>query len=144
MWSAYPLAVDSLLWIDALIGSLMGEREDEGARISLPAVILITRPLSLGKTPDTISIVLKLKQWDRRPFLIATFMEIFSIESISRSSVKHGSLEGSISKNLAQENNFLSFGTGSWTLKNLFNIMINRLYCWNRICINLEICKFLL
>ena len=45
--------------------------------------------------------------------LIATVMECFICESISRSSVKHGSLEGSISKNLAQENNFLSFGTGS-------------------------------
>ena len=85
----------------------MGEREDEGARISLAAAI--TRPLSLCIPSNTISVAFKFKQRYRYSFTITTLMERFTSEAMLRPSVKHGCFEASTSEDLAQEYFVLSF-----------------------------------
>ena len=88
----------------------MGEREDEGARICLEDAIIMTLPLSLSVSSNTISVVFEFKQRDRYSFLITTLMERLSSEAMHRSTVKHSCFEASTSEDLAQEYFVLSFG----------------------------------
>ena len=96
-WTILLSVLHSPFWLYNLIGSCLGEREEEGARISLPAALLIMQPLSLCISSNTISVSFKFKQRDCCPFPITTLMECFSSEAVIRSSVKHGCFEASTS-----------------------------------------------